>query len=202
MGSPSVKAITSLSERKEYLVHLLNDVKALEHMISNDLFEKGVQKIGAEQELCLIDKKFRPSKKALEVLDQINDDHFTTELALFNLEINLDPIELKTKCFSILENELSSLLSKAHKAAKIFDDKILKFNGMQNDRLVYKNIDNADVYKYTPKSREFALNPPDYLLVIDELEIFTVNLNRLIIISIDIPEKLVFDFGEDVDFSI
>ncbi len=150
MGSQSVKAITSLSERKDYLVHLLNDVKALEYMIENDQFEKDIQRIGAEQELCLIDHKFRPSKKALEVLDQIDDAHFTTELALFNLEINLDPIELKTKCFSILENQLSSLLNKAHKAAKKFDDKILLAGilpTLKKKDLVFDNITPHKRYK-------------------------------------------------------
>ncbi len=49
MGSQSVKAIKSLKDRKEYLYHLLNDVKALELMIENDLFEKGVQRIGANK---------------------------------------------------------------------------------------------------------------------------------------------------------
>ena len=40
MGSQSVKAIESLSERKDFLYHLLNDVKALDMMIENDLLEK------------------------------------------------------------------------------------------------------------------------------------------------------------------
>lgn len=155
MGSQSVKAITSLSERKDYLYHLLNDVKALERMIDNDLFEKGIQRIGAEQELCLIDKKFRPSKKALEVLDEINDEHFTTELALFNLEINLDPLELKSKCFSILENQLTTLLDKAHLAAKKFDDDKILLAGilptLKKKDLVFENITPLKRYKVLNK---------------------------------------------------
>ncbi len=91
MGAQAVKAIESLRERKEFLYHLLNDVKALEMMLEQDMFEKGVRRIGAEQELCLVDQNFRPSCNALEVLDHLKDPHFTTELALFNLEINLDP---------------------------------------------------------------------------------------------------------------
>ena len=94
MGAYSVKAIESLRERKDFLYHLLNDIEALEMMIDGDVFEKGIQRIGAEQELCLVDKNFRPSSKALQVLRKINDQHFTTELALFTLEINLDPLDL------------------------------------------------------------------------------------------------------------
>ncbi len=82
MGTHSVKAIESLSERKDFLYHLLNDVKALDIMIEEDLFEKEIHRVGAEQELCLVDKNFRPSNNALKVLDKIDDEHFTTELAL------------------------------------------------------------------------------------------------------------------------
>ena len=126
MGSQSVKAIESLSERKDFLYHLLNDVKALDMMIEKDLFEKRKYRIGAEQELCLVDKNFRPSKNALKILDKINDFHFTTELALFNLEINLDPIKLGSDCFSTLEDQLNKLIKKGRDAAKsIANDKIL-----------------------------------------------------------------------------
>ena len=53
-------------------------------------FEKGIQRIGAEQELCIVNRYFRPSFNALEILDKINDPHFTTELGLFNIEANLE----------------------------------------------------------------------------------------------------------------
>jgi len=151
MGAEAVKAIESLSERKDYLYHLLNDVKALELMIENDLFEKGVQRIGAEQELCLVDKNFRPSNNALKLLDKINDKHFTTELALFNLEINLDPIKLDSDCFSKLENQLSTLLAKAyHEARKIEDNKILLTGilpTIKKNDLVFNNITPFERYK-------------------------------------------------------
>jgi len=154
MGSQSVKAIKSLKDRKDYLYHLLNDVKALESMIENDLFEKGVQRIGAEQELCLIDNKYRPSKKALEVLKDINDPHFTTEIALFNLEMNLDPLLLKTNCFSKLESEINFLLNKARQSAKKFDnDKVLLAGilpTLKKKDLVFENI--------TPLKRYTVLN--------------------------------------------
>lgn len=154
MGSQSVKAIESLSERKDYLHYLLNDVKALELMIKNDLFEKGIQRIGAEQELCLVDKNFRPSKNALKVLKNINDSHFSTELALFNLEINLDPIKLDANCFSMLENQLSTLLSKAyHEAHKIDNNKILLTGILPT--IKKKDLDFENI---TPHKRYKVLN--------------------------------------------
>ena len=151
MGSESVKAIKSLSERQDYLYHLLNDVKALEMMIENDLFEKGIQRIGAEQELCLVDKNFRPSNSALKLLEKINDNHFTTELALFNLEINLDPIKLDANCFSQLENQLNTLLSKAHHEASKIDNNKIILTGIlptiKKKDLVFENITPYKRYK-------------------------------------------------------
>ena len=89
MGTEAVKPITNKAQRKELIHHLLKDVEALELMIKNDAFEKGIQRIGAEQELCIVDKFYRPSRNALDILKKINDSHFTTELGLFNLEANL-----------------------------------------------------------------------------------------------------------------
>ncbi len=151
MGSQSVKAIKSLKDRKDYLYHLLNDVRALEIMIENNLFEKEVQRIGAEQELCIIDNKYRPSKRALEILKDINDPHFTTEIALFNLEINLDPLLLTTNCFSKLKDQINLLLNKAHRSAKKFDnDKILLAGilpTLKKKDLVFENITPLRRYK-------------------------------------------------------
>ncbi len=156
MGFQSVKAIESLSERKDFLYHLLNDVKALDMMIENDLFEKGIQRIGAEQELCLVDKNFLPSKNALKVLEKIDDGHFTTELALFNLEINLDPIKLGSNCFTKLENQLNFLLNKAYQSAKEIEDNKILITGilptLKKKDLVFENITPHKRYKVLNKT--------------------------------------------------
>lgn len=109
MGSQSVTEIKTQKDRKDFVRHLLNDIDAFEYMIQNNLFETGIQRVGAEQEICIVDKDYRPSINALEILDEINDDHYTTELALFNLEINLDPFELKNKCFFGIEKQLTTI---------------------------------------------------------------------------------------------
>ncbi len=151
MGSQSVKEIKSLSERKVFLYHLLNDVKALDIMIEKDLFEKRKYRIGAEQELCLVDNNFRPSSNAIKVLDKINDPHYTTELALFNLEINVDPIDLGSKCFTNLEDQLNTLIKKGRNAAKsVADDKILLAGilpTLMKRDLVFKNMTPFKRYK-------------------------------------------------------
>ena len=117
MGEHEVNNQVGESSRSKFIKHLLEDIAALEEMIQNGQIEDDIVRIGAEQEFCLLNENWRPSLKALEILEQINDPHFTTELARYNLEINLDPYELKGDCFSIVENQLRTLLNKAEKVA-------------------------------------------------------------------------------------
>ena len=114
---------TKLKQR--FTDHLLRDLEALEEMLERDLFEKGVTRIGAEQEFCLIKYSLRPAMKAMEMLEHLNDDHFTTELARFNLELNLDPLVFQGDALSQLENNLVSKLTKANKTAHSLGAKII-----------------------------------------------------------------------------
>ena len=117
MGEHAVNQTTGAEERKAFIRHLLSDIHALERMLSERMFETGIQRIGAEQEFCLVDSDFRPSTKGPEVLADIKDEHFTTELAKYNLEINLDPLELTGRCFSTMEEQLTTLIDRARAVA-------------------------------------------------------------------------------------
>ncbi len=151
MGYQKVKEISGLEDQQEFLSHLLQDIEALELMIREEMFEKDTVRVGAEQELCLVDNNFRPSKKALEVLKNIGDDHFTTELALFNMEINLDPLFFKDTCFSDLEKELKRLLKKARKQAEKVEKNKIILTGIlptiKKNNLIIENITPFDRYR-------------------------------------------------------
>lgn len=118
MGDHLVKSAKDREVRTRFIKHLLNDIKSMELMLERGLIETGINRIGAEQELCLITKNWRPAKNSEEILAAIDDPHFTTELARFNLEINLDPVELKGNCFSIIHDQIRTLLNKARNEAK------------------------------------------------------------------------------------
>jgi CBS domain-containing protein len=96
---------------------LLRDVRALEHMLETGLFETGKRRIGAEQEMFLVDASWRPAPVATQVLEALRDRHFTPELARFNLELNIDPILFGGRCLSAMEAELARLLEQARQAA-------------------------------------------------------------------------------------
>ena len=121
MGDLNVMAVTKSTDLRGYSKQLFNDVEALERMIAEGMIESGIQRIGVEQELCLIDKHAAPIGKVEEVLSLLNDPHFTTELAKFNMEINLDPLVLSGDCFTRMEQELLRLLGKCETACKELD---------------------------------------------------------------------------------
>ncbi|MEO9485120.1 MAG: CBS domain-containing protein [Ekhidna sp.] len=118
MGDLGVKSASKKAVKNQFIKHLLNDVKCLELMLEKNQIESGISRIGAEQEFCLISKNWRPEKNADEILKAIDDTHFTNELARFNLELNLDPVELKGKCFNEIETQLRVLLKRAEDKAK------------------------------------------------------------------------------------
>src|SRR4051812_12359391 len=113
MGEQAIQGELEGERLREFLRHLLEDLRALEWMLANGAVESGVKRIGAEQELFLVGEDWRPAPAALEMLRAVDDSHFTTELAAFNLEINLDPLAFGGDCLSRLEAQISSLLAKA-----------------------------------------------------------------------------------------
>jgi CBS domain-containing protein/gamma-glutamylcysteine synthetase len=115
MGEQIDKITSSKNNQRllqTFMQRLLDDVNALAYMLENDLLESDASRIGAEQEICLVDQSLRPAPKAMEVLAALNEPHFTTELAAFNLEFNLDPLDFRGDCLRQMENQLTSYLQK------------------------------------------------------------------------------------------
>lgn len=113
MGDLNVKSVQSQQEKQAFIQNLLKDMQALEQMVHEDWFEKDPIRIGAEQEMCLVDHNWKPfpiNRKALEV---INDDAFTSELASFNLEANLKPLPFSGKSISEMHHALKHALDMA-----------------------------------------------------------------------------------------
>ncbi len=104
-------------ELRAFVRSLMRDVHALETMLERGMIESGVRRVGAEQEMFLVDRACRPAPLALRVMERLNHPQFTTELAQFNLEANLTPCAFGGDCLSRMEQELELLLGKAVEAA-------------------------------------------------------------------------------------
>ncbi|MGC6486206.1 MAG: glutamate-cysteine ligase family protein [Planctomycetota bacterium] len=96
---------------------ILADVHALERMLDEDRFESGIRRIGAEQEMFLLDRAGRAWNGAEQMMSALSHEQFTYELAQFNLECNLKPQVFGGRCLSTMEAELEGLLELARRAA-------------------------------------------------------------------------------------
>lgn len=100
---------------------MLADLRALERMLAEGRFEKGVRRIGAEQEMFLTDRAYLPAPGALKMLERLKDPHFTTELGAFQLEMNAAPQDFRADGFSQMERQMTALMQKVWKAAGELD---------------------------------------------------------------------------------
>ena len=118
MGTQDVGHELEGSQLRLFTRKLLTDLRALERMLDEGMFETGIRRIGAEQEMFIVGPDYRPSLAAMELLEAIDDEHYTTELGRFNLECNLDPFKFGGDCLSQTQDQLDMLVAKARDAAE------------------------------------------------------------------------------------
>jgi len=117
MGEHNVAQHVDEKKSQAFMQALLEDLSALAYMLDSGFIERGVRRIGAEQEMFLIDRHLRPAPVSLAVLEDAHDSRLTTEIARFNLEANLTPLKLEHNCFGRMEQELVELIELARKSA-------------------------------------------------------------------------------------
>ncbi|MGF1668975.1 MAG: glutamate-cysteine ligase family protein [Balneolaceae bacterium] len=125
MGEERVKLAETREQVQDFIQYLLKDIRAMERMLNEGWFEIDRTRIGAEQELCLVDKNAKPAPISMQVIEELKDDSFTTELALFNIEMNLDPLDFSGKCLSRMEENILIKIEKLRKAVREFDGDVV-----------------------------------------------------------------------------
>jgi CBS domain-containing protein len=111
----------------DFMRSLLIDIEAVEYMLNEAWFETGIARIGAEQELCLVDAHtYKPLPLAVEILAQMPDcPWLDNELARFNLEVNLAPQDFRGNCFQAMETEILERLQFIREHIQPFNAEIL-----------------------------------------------------------------------------
>ena len=61
---------TDAASLRAFTRHLLADLRALELMLRNGILETGVRRIGAEQEMFLLDRHLRPAPLAVPMMEK------------------------------------------------------------------------------------------------------------------------------------
>ncbi len=153
MGEQRVQLLNEDTQMRHFVRQLLRDVQTLEAMIRDNWFETDIVRIGAEQEMCLVDRNFKPSPLAMEILAKLTAYPWVeTELARFNLECNLDPRKFEGTCFSDMEKEVKGYLEIIRKHAAELDTDVMLTGILPTIRKF-----DLGMHNLTPKERYKAL---------------------------------------------
>lgn len=125
MGSHRVTAGSDGVSRAASAGAVADDLDALEALVAEGRLDDGPPRLGAEQELLLVDRHLRPAPVAALVLERLSDRRFTPELARFNLEANATPRLLAGPSFTALRAELDELTRLARAAAASSDVEVI-----------------------------------------------------------------------------
>jgi CBS domain-containing protein/gamma-glutamyl:cysteine ligase YbdK (ATP-grasp superfamily) len=117
MGLHDLQSGFSDEELRGFMKAILADVHAVERMLVENRLETGVRRIGAEQEMFLVDRAGYAWPGAEPMMQALGHKQYTYELAQFNLEANATPQVFGGRCLSAMEEELSALVARARQQA-------------------------------------------------------------------------------------
>ena len=117
MGEKVVAGQFDLSDRQRYREKLRRNLTGLERLLAEKRFDRPKNLMGLEIELNLTGADGMPRMLNAQVLERIASRDFQTELAMFNLEVNIAPHRLGGRVFDRLDEELRTSLAYAERKA-------------------------------------------------------------------------------------
>jgi Glutamate-cysteine ligase family 2(GCS2) len=113
MGRDVPAIVISHADRRAYRAKVRSCLDALTQVLRDSRFETEAQHIGLEIELNLVDKCGAASMQNADVLSRIGNPGWATELARFNLEVNIPPRLLTGAALRELEADVRAMLRHA-----------------------------------------------------------------------------------------
>src|SRR6476469_3669987 len=118
MGEEVTAQSYTREQRQQYREKVRQNLDVFERMLSQSVFEFDRPMTGLEIELNLVDDDYQPKFANAEVLEAIADPGYQTELAQYNIELNVPPRPLPGDSAIQLEDELRASLNAASTAAE------------------------------------------------------------------------------------
>ena len=153
MGEHRVHDTSDEQRTRTFVRAMLNDIRTLEVLIERDLIERGIRRVGVEQEMYIVDAEGYPAPISDQLLTRLADDRFTTELARFNLEANLDPQPIGGDFLRSMQRSLDEVLGQASSAANDIGARVALAGILPTLRDTDVSLDNL-----TPEIRYQCLN--------------------------------------------
>ncbi|MGQ4430488.1 MULTISPECIES: glutamate-cysteine ligase family protein [unclassified Streptomyces] len=175
MGEKVVAGPFELADRQRYRAKLGRCLTGLERLLAEKRFDRPKNLMGLEIELNLVGADGMPRMLNGEVLERIASRDFQTELAMFNLEVNIAPHRLDGRVFDRLAEEIRTSLAYAHRKAGEVDAGILMIGilpTLDRDDLVSSNLSAVDRYTLL-NDQIVAARGEDFVLDIEGVEHLT-----------------------------
>jgi gamma-glutamyl:cysteine ligase YbdK (ATP-grasp superfamily) len=175
MGEKVVAGQFDLSDRQRYRDKLRQCLTGLERLLAEKRFDRPKNLMGLEIELNLTGSDGMPKMLNAQVLERIASRDFQTELAMFNLEVNIAPHRLGGRVFDRLAEEIRTSLAYADRKAGELDAGIVMIGilpTLDRDDLVSSNLSDVDRYALL-NDQIVAARGEDFALDIDGVERLT-----------------------------
>jgi len=172
MGEKVTAAAFDLADRRMYRHKLRQCLEGLERLLDEKRFDRARNLMGLEIELNLADSDGLPRMMNEEVLERIASRDFQTELAQFNIEVNIAPHALSGRVMDRLAEELRTGLGYADRMAGEVGARIVMVGilpTLQAQDLVSANLSRADRYTLL-NERILAMRGEDITLDIEGVE--------------------------------
>jgi gamma-glutamyl:cysteine ligase YbdK (ATP-grasp superfamily) len=172
MGRDIQAIKVSGEDRRKYRDKIRRSLEVFARMLHERRFEATPSQVGQEIELNLVDSDGAPSMRNAEVLAAIADPAWATEVAQFNLEINVPPREVSGDALAGLEQEIRASLNAADAKARGTGSRIVMVG-------ILPTLRKADVHKGAMSANErfralneqiFAARGEDMRIEIDGAE--------------------------------
>jgi gamma-glutamyl:cysteine ligase YbdK (ATP-grasp superfamily) len=172
MGEKVVAGPFDLADRQRYRDKLRQCLRGLERLLAEKRFDRPKNLMGLEIELNLAGSDGMPKMLNAQVLERIASRDFQTELAMFNLEVNIAPHRLSGRVFDRLAEELRTALAYAHRKAGELDAGIVMIGilpTLDPGDVVSSNLSAVDRYVLL-NDQIVAARGEDFVLDIDGVE--------------------------------
>ncbi|MFF3491546.1 glutamate-cysteine ligase family protein [Streptomyces sp. NPDC002795] len=175
MGEKVVAGTVGLADPRRYREKLKECLEGFGRLLDEKRFDRPQNLMGLEIELNLAGPDGLPRMMNAEVLERIASRDFQTELAMFNLEVNIAPHRLGGRVLDQLAEELRTGLGYAHRKANEVDAGIVMIGilpTLSADDLVSANLSDVDRYTLL-NDRIVAARGEDFALDIAGVERLT-----------------------------
>ncbi|GAA3349945.1 glutamate-cysteine ligase family protein [Amorphoplanes nipponensis] len=150
MGKGLSGVVFSQEDRLRYRQKVRRCLDVLALMLDDFAFDAEHPMTGLEIELNLMDQDAEPAMRNAEILADLADPTFQTELGRFNLELNARPRLISGAGLADYEQDIIESLARAEDRAKKSDSTIVLIGSLptlRQDHLVLANLSADDRYR-------------------------------------------------------